>query len=356
MRKYTNLRSPRFPLLASCVALVTVWGCSEIGESPLTPDLDPAPQFSQENGGGVPDGFVPNGVPYRNPAFKDATGRSGGASVTARAMLNQDGSTDLEVTTGDFDGTAPENDMTKLQVKLLDDEDDATWTDNQNRIRSGFVHSIYDDVIRHDRLQVQASVNVPNASGKGRRTGVVTIAARANLRPDLAATSVEGPAEAFVGTSAVFTGYISEINTDLAATTDCVFYVNGDVSAGAEGVWVGEGDEVTCIMEYLFDEIGTYTIDFAAENVTPGDYDLSNNSTSTTIEIVNPIHQFQGSAWANERHYRYRYDRSFYSGANYYDYYTNNERHETRASFYGYTVVVQAESDFRGKRRSETMA
>ena len=45
---------------------------------------------------------IPNSVKYRDTSLPNATGRSGGASIEARALLNRDLTTTIEITTGSF--------------------------------------------------------------------------------------------------------------------------------------------------------------------------------------------------------------------------------------------------------------
>jgi hypothetical protein len=282
---------------------------------------------SQVDGEELDARLRPNGVPYRNPGYTNATGRSGGASLTARALLNQDGTTDLEVTTGDLDGDPPPHDMTRLQVKYLTPAEEEEWTENHNRLGSGYVAESYDGLLRHGFLQAQANVRVPNASGKGARTGVVTVQERINLRPDLAVTGLSGPSEVIVNTAAAFVAGISELNGDLSATSNCVFYLNGNEVTRSVGVWVGEGDSVTCVAVIPFTAVGEHTVTVAVENVVPGDFDLSNNQKSVTVTVTERVYQLRGTASAAQRHWLYRSSDS--------DWYIHNEGRTTEASFYG---------------------
>jgi hypothetical protein len=54
----------------------------------------------------------------------------------------------------------------------------------------------------------------------------------------------------------------------------------------ASGVWVDAGGVVSCAFVHAFDNAGTYTVQVAATNVTPADWDMSNNSASTSITIL----------------------------------------------------------------------
>lgn len=341
--------TPRASTVSLCVALsatLLVAACTDQRPTLLEPGPEAAPQLSV-SGDDLSNFFVPNGVPYRNPEYKNATGRSGEASLTARALMSKDGSTELDLTTGALDGTPPPHDITKLQIKYIDPNQDTLWTKNENKLATGYVHRVYDNVARHGYLQTQANVLVPNASGKNGRTGVVTISERINLRPDLAVTAIQGPPTAVRNSGVSFTGFVSELNGDLSATANCVFYVDGQEAARSNGIWVGEGDEVTCLMHHVFDAIGTHTVTLAVEDVSPGDWDLSNNTFSTTIEIV-AIYQFRGSLSVSEDHYeRYQnYSMSYTdSGSGWYTtrtyhYNTNNLRVSVRAQLYGWSSQV----------------
>lgn len=325
-------RLPSLFIAATLAGAVGLWACADDGVSPSAPDApvqhDDGADFVSDDG--APPGFTPNGVPYRNPDYEHATGRSGEAELTARALMNMDGTTDLEVTTGELDGPPPPHEMTKLQIKYLDETDDVAWVDNQNRLQTGYIHSVYDGLTRHNHLQVQGNVTVPNASGRGTRTGVVTIQERINLRPDLAALSVYGPAEAASGTFVSFAATLGEINGDVGADADCVYYVDGDEMARSVGIWIAEGDVVSCVMSHVFEEGGVRTVTVAVEGVTPGDWDTSNNATSTTIEI---FHQLEGVASASENHYTR--DVAYFGSTIRRQ--TDDDRHWTEASFYGST-------------------
>jgi hypothetical protein len=318
------LRLLRTSTLLAAVAVLAA--CTDEGsesELPTAPEAPPA--FSDAKGEGHPPGLVRNGVPYRNPDYQHATGRSGEASLTARALMNKDGSTDFEVTSGTLTGDAA-HEITKLQIKYATPNDEPVWVRNENQLRTGVASYVFEDLARHGSLQAQGNVTGSNASGKRSRTGVVTITERVNLRPDLAVTQLSGPGRAYMNTTVAFSASISELNGDLSASANCVFYINGEEAARSEGLWVGEGDMVGCLMNAPFSEPGTYTITAVVEEVNPGDYDLANNSDSTTIEIVE--YQLSGSAKASEDHQRYYYSDFWQT----YD----NRRHAVHASFYGF--------------------
>lgn len=306
-------------------------GCSDQAP-PMSVDAAPlqAPRGVVQAPGVVPPGFTPNGVPYRNAAYRHATGRSGGASLTARALMNMGGTTDLEVTTGELNDDAPPYEIRKLQVKLLDDAGDAVWTENENHLSSGYLLRTYGGLARHDDLRVQAQVRVPNASGKHERTGVVTLTERVNLRPDPAVLDVVGPPEAVVGTEVVFSATLAELNGDLSATADCVYLVDDAEVTRSAGVWIGEGDVVSCVLSHVFEDLGEHTVTVLLDHVDPGDWDLRNNTASTTIDVVGvfPLAGWASAAERNETYQRHVWTSSYRSD-------TNGQKHYTEAAFYG---------------------
>src|SRR5258708_2243127 len=75
--------------------------------------------------------LIPNGVHYRESGTRPVTGRSGSASLQARALLGKDGVTELEVTTGTLDSPVPAPGEIRLaQVKLFDPNGRLSSADN----------------------------------------------------------------------------------------------------------------------------------------------------------------------------------------------------------------------------------
>src|SRR5437763_14317786 len=83
----------------------------------LLPVFGALPATSQS----VPAYAIPNAKHYRESGVGNATGRSGSAHMTARALLGKDGNTTLEVTTGVLDsGAIPPGSFAKVQFKPFD--------------------------------------------------------------------------------------------------------------------------------------------------------------------------------------------------------------------------------------------
>lgn len=254
---------------------------------------------------------------YRDTGAKPATGRSGSAAIQARALLGAGGTTDLEVTTGTFDGGTPLGSLAKIQIKLLTDGGDVLQTDNFRKTLTGngYADFIYDNLTRGQLTQVQASVTGIDPN----RTDVVTVSTNVKLRPDLEAGGINAPAQVMVDTPVTVSGVVAEINGDVGARSTCRLLVD-DVEVGAiPGIWTDASSSVTCQFHTSFGTTGTKRIAFRVSDVVPGDYDASNNQANASIEVVNTQDFAYMQAQAYDYQYRYAYSdrRTFtrYDGA-----------------------------------------
>lgn len=229
----------------------------------------------------------PNSQRYRDAGLQPATGRSGSASITARALLGKDNSTDLEVTTGALDtAAAPPGKIDKVQLKLTADQ---VYTQNFNNLSAGGKFELrMPGLARHEAFQVQT-----NVSGiDGRRTDVVTVTEIVKLRPDLAASDIQMPQRARVSVPTNISAIVREANGDVGAKGNCVLNVDGNDVDHADGIWVDAAGTVTCAFTHAFDTIGTHRVQIALNGVVPGDFDMSNNSVAGDIEIISPETNF----------------------------------------------------------------
>ncbi|HEX8169152.1 MAG TPA: hypothetical protein VF824_01275 [Thermoanaerobaculia bacterium] len=228
---------------------------------------------------------IPNSTKYRDAGAKPATGRSGSAAIQARALrgLTQ---TDIDVTTGTFDGTQPAGKLDKVQIKVLNGHGDAIVTDNYRKgtLNGGTGTFAYDWPSRGEKVQVQANVSGIDP----KRTDVVTVSTNVALRPDLKVTDITAVSQATLGASIDIAALVRESNGDLGARANCVLTIDGAVADRADGIWVDAGDAVTCQFRHTFTTLGTKQLEVSVTNVAPADYDSANNSKSATIEIVNP--------------------------------------------------------------------
>jgi hypothetical protein len=217
----------------------------------------------------------PNTVRYRNAGVQPATGRSGTASITVTTLMSSDGSTDIEVSTGG------EGVLAHVQIKILDGSGGLLATDNYS-VNTGDAHFTYTNLARGQPISVLASVRDLD----GNRTDVVTGVTRVARRPDLAVTRLDAPASALVNTNVSIAATVAELNGDVGATADCVLSVDGAEADRSTGIWVDAGSSVTCRFIHSFATTGTHSLRVTAANVTPADWDLSNNSMDGSIDIT----------------------------------------------------------------------
>src|SRR5918998_666084 len=90
--------------------------------------------------------LVPNGRRYQERGLKPATGRSGSASLTARALLGKDGATTVEMTTGGLDGGgAQPGNINKAKLKPLDENGEAPYARNYTGLQGGYFQTTVND-------------------------------------------------------------------------------------------------------------------------------------------------------------------------------------------------------------------
>ncbi len=243
---------------------------------------------------GIPANAVSSANHYRDSGLGPATGRSGNATLNARALLAKDGSTLVELTTGMLDSsTTPPGNLDKVQFKPFDQAGNAIYAQNWTGLTGGGYYSFTTtELNRLQQLQLQA-----NASGIDKRTDVITVVETVKLRPDIAVAKVTNPSSAYVNQVVNISAVVKELNGDTGANTNCVLYANGTAIDRANAIWVDAGGIVTCAFAYQFTSQGTYNLQVSAENVVPADWDTSNNSATSSIDIVAQTQKLTGYTW-----------------------------------------------------------
>jgi hypothetical protein len=245
---------------------------------------------------------IPNSVKYRDLGTKPASGKSGAATLSVRALLDAQSNATVEAVTGTFDEPSAPGTITKMQVKIVGMDALATFN---YRTSSNAWSQVYPNVLRGDAIQVLANV----ADVEPNRTDVVTVATTAVRRPDLEVDIWNTP-RVPPGGVAFFSGIIREKNGDVGARTNCVLVINGEAVDQAAGMWVDAGDEVICIFGRQFHTAGTYSVRVEARDVNPGDWDLSNNtSPEHTLLVEQPDGPVipSGTITAGEERSRWHY-------------------------------------------------
>lgn len=263
------------------IALVVAFAAACSEQTVVQPRLRP---------GGLPSAsytetkptLYPNSRKYRDAGVKPAAGRSGSATVQMRALLDIAGTTDVEVTTGSFDATTPASGTFRMvQVKSL--ANGSSFTSNQTGLTSGGASFPFTGIAHGTPVNIQAIVRDVD----GPRSDVVDVADVVHFRPDLY-VQIHGPLAAPVGGAINFFATVGERLGELGARASCVAYVDGTEVDRADNIWIDAGSSVGCTFTVTFATKGTHTVEARVENVQPGDFDNSNNSASTTIQVEDP--------------------------------------------------------------------
>ncbi len=218
--------------------------------------------------------LIPNSIKYKDTGLQPASGRDGDVAVQARALLGRDGATDLELTTASFDDpSAVTGTLNRVQVKVgLHLEDPIT----RNYEASGtFASFRLDGLALKPRETVQVQVNAQGVDPA--RTGVVTMTESVKRRPDLRPINPSLPPTAIAGNPTHFYVNVGESNGDIGARADCVLRVDGVEVDRASNIWVDRFGNVTCAMMHAFATPGAKQVRISVENVSPADWNVSNN-------------------------------------------------------------------------------
>lgn len=230
--------------------------------------------------------LTPNIRRYRESGLKPAAGRSGSATLTARALLGKDNVTTVEMTTGALDGGgARPGNISKARLKPLDENGEALYARNYTGLSGGYFMADVNDLRRGQQVQVQANVDGIDAA----RTDVVTVVETVKLRPDLAPADLSAPARGVPGGPVNVSVVVRELKGETGATADLILYADGVEVDRANGVWVDAGGTVSCMFTHTFTSTGSKRLEVRAAGVAPGDYDLSNNVAAGSVEIARPV-------------------------------------------------------------------
>lgn len=243
----------------------------------------------------------PNSEKYRDSSIPNARGRSGSASIEARALFNRDNTTDLELTTGSFDANATASgSIVHVQLQLPN-----RGTRNFDGTSTGTFATNFTGVGPRAHIGVQANVRGIDGS----RTDVVSVDEIVKRRPDIQLVAVTAPQWGIRGRNVLIRATLRELNGDTGARADMRLYAGGTLVDRAEGAWIDANGVVDVSFAPTINLSGTVTLTVVADHIDPGDWDDSNNSASTTIEMKDQLGEFYSwSASTYEEdfeHYRY---------------------------------------------------
>ena len=305
-----------------------------------------APAASAQTAGGSTlskPRLVSNAKKYRDMGLPAATGRSGSATLTARALLGKDGQTAVELTTGALDAAAPApGQITKAQLKPLNSNGEPLYARNFSGLTAGGTFStVVKDLRRGQQVQAQANV----AGIDPNRADVVTVVETVKLRPGLVVSHLNAPARSVVNTSVNLTAVVREVNGDVGARANLVLYVDGREADRADGVWVDANGVVSAAFTQTFTTEGVKRLEVRAERVAPGDYDAADNAAAASVEIVSPQVKLSYYASASDRttltryvsDYAYNYSDGSTVSRNASSYTTANDARAQDVTFYGWS-------------------
>lgn len=228
--------------------------------------------------------FHPNRQKYSDLGAKPATGRSGSASLQARALLGKDGNVLVEASTGDIDAASGPGTLRKMQMKILSPTGKPTATRNFEGRGGGYWSSFVPQLGENTAIQLQA-----NISGiDGNRTDVVTDTVLVKRRPDVAVDGVAVPAKALAGFPVNVVATVSERNGDMGAHADCMLQIDGQLADQARSIWIDAGHTVSCAFRTKVTTVGSHQVRVYLTGVSPTDYDTTDNAASAPIEIIPP--------------------------------------------------------------------
>ncbi len=245
--------------------------------------------------------LFPNSRKYRDTGQQPATGRSGTATLAARALYGKDGATEIQLKTSSFDvQDTPPGTISKAQLSPLDNTGQRAGTRNYDNLNGGgYFSTVLNEL--HLGQQVQAQANIRGIDGQ--RTDVVTVVGNVLLRPDLRVSDLAAPSTAFVRASVLISAVVSEINGETGAWANANLYVDGAKVDQAKGIWVDAAGTVSVAFFYRFPTAGTHQLEVRAEDVNPGDWDAANNSVSGSISLTESNDTLNYSASVFEREF-----------------------------------------------------
>jgi hypothetical protein len=250
-------------------------------------------------------------------AFTSVAGAAGNGTVDPyslglQALQAKDGITDLYVNVKPtLDGYSAPNSFKKVQLKSYDVNGKLAYTRNYNgdvAAPNGQADIKLDDVKRYQPLNTEVLVQ----NGQTKDTKVLRAETKVQFRPDLAVDKITSPAKVHKNESFAVSSIINELNGDVGAKATIQILNGTNALDTAEGVLVNAGAQQMANFMLKLSEVGTYTLTAKISNVTPGDYDDSNNEKTFTVEVIDDNKSV--SYWSDYTYYKdynYNYESSY---------------------------------------------
>jgi hypothetical protein len=227
--------------------------------------------------------YIPNRIKYRDTGHQPATGRDGGASIEALSMLDKQGVAEVEI------AAAAPGTIERVQIKSGGN------TTNYQVGAATFVAPL-PGAGRGTPVDVQATVQ----ANAGARMGVISVSNEVLLRPDLRIVGIAAPQTAVIGEPVQIIAGIQELNGDLGARATCSLRVDGELVDQATNIWVDAEGSVACSFLHEFSSLGEKTLSVTVEDVSPRDYDPTNQQWSRTIRITEDLEPTSWAIFVNE--------------------------------------------------------
>jgi hypothetical protein len=229
---------------------------------------------------------------YRQRKHRFRRQKVGNAQLSVRTLIDKNRDAMLEVTTGTFDdGSVAPGTLEKLVVDIAPisrkRRDDLMFKPRSG----GYFSTSLGKLIHGQALDVDATI-----SGIHRWKDRISVDDKVRYRPDLAVSHVDVARSASAGLPVSIAATVREMKGDLGAKADCVLSVDGQIVDRAAGIWVDAADVVTCHFSHTFAATGQHALRVDVGNVTPGDYDMSNNSGNAMVEVASEV-AFSGDAY-----------------------------------------------------------
>lgn len=244
--------------------------------------------------------FHQNSVKYSDAGTRPVTGRSGSASLEARALFSPDGVVHVQASTGRLDGPTAPGQIGKVQMKLLSADGKLTGTQNFDGRGAGTWTADVAQAALNGRVQLLANIGGID----GNRSDVVTVTVPVKRQPDVAVDGVTAPSRAIAGSPLTVVATVSERNGDVGARANCMLSIDGQLSDQAHGIWVDAGQTVSCAFQATM-SMGSHQVTVYANGITPDDWDPTDNSASTTVEVLSPESPLAYSTTFNASDYDY---------------------------------------------------
>jgi hypothetical protein len=227
----------------------------------------------------------PNSTKYKDSSIANATGRSGSASIEARALFNRDNTTDLELTTASFDSTdvAASGSIAKVQLQFP-----TSPTRNLDGSNAGTFATNLTGLAPHAPLGVTTSVRDVD----GARTDIVSVNEIVKRRPDVQLANLSAPATGIRGRNVIVRATLRELNGDTGARTDVRLYANGVLVDRAQYTWIDANGTVDCLFAPTIDMTGDVTLRAVADQTNPGDWDYANNAATAHVTMQDQVGEF----------------------------------------------------------------